>query len=74
MFEIHIIQFIMKLIVMNPSLLFCASFLSYEEDYMLSTLHLSDITAEDFNANFTCVIEHPAGADFGWVMLIPGEP
>ncbi|XP_056611884.1 interleukin-1 receptor type 1 [Triplophysa dalaica] len=43
----------------------------FEEDYMLSTLHLSDITAKDINANFTCVIEHPAGNDFGTVTLIP---
>ncbi|KAI7808788.1 interleukin-1 receptor type 1 [Triplophysa rosa] len=43
----------------------------FEGDYMLSTLHLSEITAEDFDANFTCVIEHPAGTDFGTVTLIP---
>lgn len=43
----------------------------FEGDYLLSTLHISEIKEEHLNTNFTCVVEHPAGSDFGTVTLIP---
>lgn len=50
-----------------------ASFISFEGDFMLSTLHIEEITEKYLNTNLTCIIEHPAGSDSGTVILIPGD-
>ncbi|XP_059356656.1 interleukin-1 receptor type 1-like [Carassius carassius] len=42
-----------------------------ERDYMLSTLYIPEVTEEHLYNNFTCVVSHPAGSDFGNVLLIP---
>ncbi|XP_016340171.1 interleukin-1 receptor type 1-like, partial [Sinocyclocheilus anshuiensis] len=58
-------------------LCFCLSrFISVKEgerDYMLSVLYIPEVTEEYLYTNFTCVVQHPVGSDFGKVFLIPAS-
>ncbi|XP_016386654.1 interleukin-1 receptor type 1-like [Sinocyclocheilus rhinocerous] len=44
-----------------------------ERDYMLSVLYIPEVTEEYLYTNFTCVVQHPVGWDFGKVFLIPAS-
>ncbi|XP_001339654.5 interleukin-1 receptor type 1 isoform X1 [Danio rerio] len=41
-----------------------------DQEYLLSVLSISEVTAEHLNINFTCKVDHPAGSDSGRVVLI----
>uniref|UniRef100_A0A8C2BJ71 Ig-like domain-containing protein n=1 Tax=Cyprinus carpio TaxID=7962 RepID=A0A8C2BJ71_CYPCA len=44
-----------------------------DQKYMLSVLNITEVTEEYLYINFTCVVQHPAGLDFGKVFLIPAS-
>ncbi|XP_042620297.1 interleukin-1 receptor-like 2 isoform X1 [Cyprinus carpio] len=44
-----------------------------DQKYMLSVLNITEVTEEYLYINFTCVVLHPAGSDFGKVFLIPAS-
>ncbi|XP_059418561.1 interleukin-1 receptor-like 2 [Carassius carassius] len=44
-----------------------------DQKYMLSFLHITEVTKEYLYTNFTCLVQHPAGSDFGKVFLIPAS-